>query len=108
MTSDTVPSSAWAEAEPAKLASAISAERRRWDVFMGQLSEFAECQQCLLLQRNRQPAEVHVRHDAELLAAQFQDCAILVGQHDATHACAERNACASRGIDAGDILWLAD
>jgi hypothetical protein len=39
----------------------------------------------LLLQRNRKPAEVDVRHQPELLAAQFKDCAVLVGKHDAVH-----------------------
>jgi hypothetical protein len=50
-----------------------------------------------------QPAQVRVRQQPDLFAAQFQDGAILVGQHDRARASPDRKARACRTIDARNI-----
>src|ERR1035437_3402240 len=61
-----------------------------------------------LLQRNRQPAQIHIGHQSDLLAGQFQHRALLVGQHDRARAAADRKPRAGRAIDAGDIAGTVD
>ena len=56
-----------------------------------------------LLQRDREPAQIRVGHQPDLLPGQFQHRALLVGQHDGAGAAADREAGAGRAIDAGDI-----
>ena len=56
-----------------------------------------------LLQRNRQPAQIHIRHQPDLPATQFEHRALLVGQHDRARAAADGEAGARGAVDAGDV-----
>src|ERR1700722_406312 len=56
-----------------------------------------------LFQRNRQPTQIHIRHQPDLASRQFQHRALLLVQHARARATADREARARRAIDAGDI-----
>jgi hypothetical protein len=56
-----------------------------------------------LPQRDHQPAEVGGDDQSRLAARQPQDRAVLIGQHDRACARADRDARASRAIDAINI-----
>src|SRR5690349_5503194 len=62
----------------------------------------------LLLQRNREPAQIRIRHQPGLLAGEFEHGALLVGQHDRARAAADGEARARRAIDAGDVGGTVD
>src|SRR4051794_33087496 len=61
-----------------------------------------------LPQRDREPAEVEIGHQADLTTGQLQPRALLVGQHDGARAAADRKPRARRAIDAGHIRGTVD
>ncbi len=62
----------------------------------------------LLVQSNREPAEVQVRQQPDLFAAQFQHGALLIGQNDCASARAHRKSCTRCTVNACDIRWPID
>src|SRR5579859_2371368 len=56
-----------------------------------------------LSQADRQPAQIRIRHQAELMPCQFERDAPGVGEQDAAHAAADHDAGAARRIGARDI-----
>ena len=57
--------------------------------------------------RDREPAQVRVRHQADLAAGQFQHRALLVGEHDGAGAAADGEAGTGRAVDARDVARRA-
>ena len=62
----------------------------------------------LLLHRNRQPAEIDVDLQADLLAVEAEHRALLVLQHQHLPAGEDGGAAADRDIGAGDVVGAAD
>ena len=56
-----------------------------------------------LFERDRQSAQIRVRQQADLTAAQFQHGAFLVSQHDGAGTAADCQSHAGRAIDAGNV-----
>src|SRR4051812_8899942 len=52
---------------------------------------------------DRQPRQIDVGQQADLLAGELQHRALLIGQHDAAHAAADGKAGAGGAVDALDI-----
>jgi hypothetical protein len=61
-----------------------------------------------LFQCNRESAQIRVRQQSHLSAAQFQHCALLVGQHDGASTTADRKPRPRSGVDACDIRRALD
>src|SRR5690349_14346619 len=68
----------------------------------------AACATCYLPQRNREPAQVRVRHQAGLLAGELEHGTLLVGEHDGAGAVDDGKASAGRAVDAGDVGGAVD
>src|ERR1700741_5179385 len=58
--------------------------------------------------RDREPAQIGVRHQPHLLPRQLQHSALLVGQHDRACPRTDREPCARRAVDAGDVGGVVD
>jgi hypothetical protein len=58
--------------------------------------------------RNREPAQIGIRHQSHLVPGQFQHGALLVGQHDGPRAVAERQPGTGGAVDAGDVGRAVD
>src|SRR6478735_5333868 len=58
--------------------------------------------------RDREAAEIGVRHQADLMPRQFKHRALLVAQHDRARTAADRKARAGCAVDAGDVGGTKD
>src|SRR6188472_860939 len=70
---------------------------------LGAPSAFAK-----LPHRDRKSAQVGIRHQPDLPARELENGALLVGEHDRADAADDGKACASGGVDAGNVRWTLD
>src|SRR5262245_47379375 len=61
-----------------------------------------------LFHRDREPAEIGVRHQPDLPARELENGALLVGEHDRPDAGTHREAYAGRSINAGNVGGALD